>query len=155
MALTRRSFLRTGVMSAFSAGFIIGSARIGFAQTSTAGPAIPIEAQQDPVFSFVPDTFRPYVGGYFEAPNARGQMVALKLLSLQIYKPPKSALKLTTSMLATQSFRLLFQAEAALPPFTSIHKIKHPSLGQFYLFLTPKKGEGGELLYEAIITHLQ
>jgi hypothetical protein len=156
MPLTRREFMRAGMMSAISAGFILNSARIGFAQTTTtAARDIPLEARKDPVFSFQPDTFKPYVGGYFEAPNARGEMIALQLVSLETFKPSRTALRLTKKMGDTESFSLLFKADAELPPFTSIHKIKHPSLGEFSLFLSPKKGENGELFYEAVINHIQ
>jgi hypothetical protein len=155
MALTRREFVRAGVMSAISAGFILNSARIGFAQKVTRASDIPLEARKDPVFSFQPDTFKAYVGGYFEAPNARGEMIALQLVSLEVFKLSRTALRLTKKMGDTESFRLLFKAEAELPPFTSIHRIKHPSLGEFSLFLSPRKGANGELFYEAVINHIQ
>jgi hypothetical protein len=141
-------------MSAISAGFVLSSARAGFAQTGT-GREIPMEARRDPVFSFQPDTFKPYVGGYFEAPNARGEWIALQLLSLNVYKPSRAALGLTKKRSDTESFTLLFKADAELPPFTSIHKIRHPSLGEFFLFLSPRKGDNGEFFYEAVINHVQ
>jgi|SRR4030095_215006 hypothetical protein len=155
MPLTRRDFMRAGLMSAVSAGFVLSSARIGLAQTSAQGRPIPIEAQKDPVFRFQPDTFKPYVGGYFEAPNARGEMIALQLVSLNTYKPSRAAMSLTKRRIDTESFSLMFQAEAELPPFTSIHKIRHPALGEFFLFLSPRRGAEGEFFYEAVITHIQ
>jgi hypothetical protein len=153
MPLPRRQFLRLGVLSAISAGFVLGSPRIGIAQTSSAGRVVPLEAQRDPVFMFVPETFRPYVGGYFEAPNARGEMIELQLMSLKNFDSSRNASLLTRSAGQTESFTLVFKAAAQLPPFTSIHRIKHPSLGEFYLFLTPRKGESDELFYEAVINH--
>jgi len=158
MPLTRRKFLRTGVLSVFAAGFTIASARIGLAQKSAAGremePVVDIQAQKDPVFWFKPETFKPYVGGFFEAPNALGEMIELELVKLQTFIPSKNALRVTKMAGETESFTLLFKAAAQLPPFTSIHRIKHPSLGEFYLFLTPRKGESGELFYEAVINHI-
>ena len=56
--LERRKFLKMGVLSVVSTGLVLGSARIGLAQKSGAGRTfessadLPIEAQQDPVFSF-------------------------------------------------------------------------------------------------------
>jgi hypothetical protein len=48
----------------------------------------------------------------------------------------------------------MFKAAGPLPQFTSIHKISHPSLGKFDLFLTPHSQEGGALLYEAVFNHI-
>jgi hypothetical protein len=160
MSIARRKFLKMGALSVVSAGFVLASVRTGMAQNSGTQTAlsssdIPIEAQKDPVFWFKPETFKPYVGGFFEAPNVRGEMIAMQLVSLKIFKPSKSALRVTRSQVETESFTLLFEAEAQLPPFTSIHRIKHPSLGEFHLFLTPLKGESGELLYEAVFNHIQ
>jgi uncharacterized protein DUF6916 len=155
MSLTRRNFIRTGVMSAISAHLVLSTARIAFAQTAGAGQDVPIEAQKEPVFFFRLDTFKPYVGGYFESPNARGEMIAMQLVSAEAFKPSLTALRVTKKAGETDSFSLLFKAAAQLPPYTSIHKIKHPSLGEFYLFLSPKKGDSGELLYEAIINHVK
>ena len=156
MSIARRKFLKMGALSVVSAGFVLSSFRTGLAQASgtQSASSIPIEAQKDPVFWFKPETFKPYVGGFFEAPSARGEMIAMQLVSLKIFKPSKNALRLTTNRLETESFNLLFKAETQLPPFTSTHRIKHPSLGEFYLFLTRLKSESGELLYEAVINHI-
>jgi Domain of unknown function (DUF6916) len=146
MTFTRRKFLEAGVMSAIAAGFIASNVPVSFAQTSD----IPIEAQRDPVFFFRLDTFKPYVGGFFETPNARGEMIAMRLKSAAAFSLSRTAKRLTGSRIETEGFTLLFEASAELPPFTSIHKIKHPSLGEFYLFLTHQKSAPGEFLYEAV-----
>lgn len=159
MSLERRRFLKLGVLSVLGTGLAVTCARTGFTQESSAGRIqssadLPIEAQQDPVFWFKPQTFKPYVGGYFEAPNARGQMISLRLVSMKTYKLPATASRVTSPISETESFSLTFEAASELPSFTSIHRIKHPSLGEFYLFLTPRKGEDGELFYEAVINHI-
>jgi hypothetical protein len=156
MTLPRREFLRTGVLSVVSAGFLLSSARMGLAQKPFRGPAdIPLEAQQDPVFRFAPDTFKPYIGGFFESPNARGEMIELQLLSVTTYRPTKTARALTTLRGDVESFSLQFKAAAQLPLFNSIYLIRHQALGDFYLFLTPRKNDDGDLFYEAVISHLQ
>ena len=101
---------------------------------------------------FAEETFRPYVGGVFQAPNARGEMIELRLLKVQSHKPSD---KLTKRMRESKAFSLTFKASDELPPFTSIHTIKHPALGEFDLFLTKRKTEQGELFYEAVINHAQ
>jgi hypothetical protein len=159
MPLSRRTFLRDGLRSAASVGLLIASSRVGLGQkpgrgqvrvTPNAQPEIPIEAQKDPVFSFVEDTFKPYVGGIFQAPNARGEMIELRLVRVQTHKPTNTVTKRARE---SKSFSLVFKASDELPPFTSIHTISHPALGEFDLFLTVRKTDDGEIFYEAVINH--
>ncbi|HET9526147.1 MAG TPA: hypothetical protein VFO99_08275 [Pyrinomonadaceae bacterium] len=159
MPQSRRAFLRDGLRSALSVGLLLGASRVGFGQT-TQGQGrvtpstqleIPIEAQKDPVFLFVEETFKPYVDGIFQAPNARGEMIELKLIKLQGYKPSN---KLTSRTRESKSFTLTFKASDELPPFTSIHTIRHPALGEFDLFLTKHKIDD-DLFYEAVINHVK
>jgi len=156
MTLPRRKFLRTGILSVVSAGFLLSNDRIGWAQQSSSGRVeISLQTQKDPVFRFEPDTFKPYINGFFEAPNARGEMVELQLLSVTTFKPTRTGMQLTRRRGDVETFSLMFKAAAQLPIFTSIHLIKHQALGEFYLFLTPRKNADGDLFYEAVISHLQ
>ena len=160
MPHSRRAFLKGGVISALSVGLLFASSRAGLGQTAqgqgrvspNTQPEIPIEAQKDPVFFFSQDTFKPYVNGIFQAPNALGQMIDLKLVRVETYKAKG---KLTDRTRDTNGFTLLFKASAELPPFTSIHTIRHAALGEFDLFLTKRKTDDGELFYEAVINHFK
>jgi len=155
MPHSRRAFLRGGLLSALSVGLLLASSRAGFSQdpkTPITPADIPLEAQRDPVFRFSEETFKPYVNGIFTAPNARGEKIELRLIELVPYKPPK---KLTARAVPSTSFTLIFKAAGELPPFTSIHTISHPALGEFDLFLSKRKTDDGDLYYEAVITHLQ
>lgn len=161
MSLSRRRFLRDGLCSAVSVGLLLASSRIGLGQTQTQkneigrlppGSPVPLEAQRDPVFFFREETFKPYVGGIFQAPNARGEMIELRLVKVQGYK---ATARLTSSTRESKSFSLIFKAAGELPPFTSIHSIKHPALGEFDLFLSVRKTDDGDLFYEAVINHAQ
>lgn len=159
MPLSRRSFLRDGLCSAVSVALLLASSRLvpgqpqkrQFGQVPP-GSAIPIEAQLDPVYFFREETFKPYVDDIFQAPNARGEMIELRLVKLLSYK---SSGKSTSRMRETKAFSLIFKAADELPPFTSIHTIRHPALGEFSLFLTKRKTDNGDLFYEAVINHLQ
>jgi Domain of unknown function (DUF6916) len=160
MALQRRKFLKAGILFAGSAALALGTARLGFAQKArgrvgVGGPRIPIAAQEDAVFMFTRATFDPYVGGFFQAPNARGEMVSLKLLKAESYIPKRTTQLSTGRAIEVESFSLLFSASESLPPFTSIHKISHPALGEFSLFLTRRDGVNGEILYEAVFNHVR
>jgi hypothetical protein len=114
---------------------------------------MPLQAQTDPVFLFSPATFKPYVGSIFTAPNARGERIPMTLISLTQFTP-RQPTKVTSNYLRTETFSLVFKADADLPPFTSIHKMSHPALGDFSLFLTKIKSTRGDRLYEAVINHI-
>lgn len=154
MPQSRRTFLRDGLCSVLSVGLLLTSFRAGFAQnpkTPTTPTSVPIEAQKDPVFLFSEETFKPYVNGIFTAPNARGEKIELRLVELVPYKAPK---KVPSHSVTTKSFTLIFKTSDELPPFTSIHTISHPSLGEFDLFLSKRKTDDGYFIYEAVINHL-
>jgi hypothetical protein len=147
MPLSRRIFLRDAFRSTLSVGLVLAAARMGFGQD----PGVPIDAQKDPVFMFAAATFEPYVGDIFQAPNSRGELVELRLVSVEKYEADNTLTKLARP---SDSFSLNFKAAGELPPFTSIHTISHPRLGKFDLFLTRRKNENG-LYYEAVINHAQ
>lgn len=149
MPLSRRSFLRDAFRSTLSVGLVVAAARMGLGQQD---PSVPIDAQKDPVFMFAASTFAPYVGDIFQAPNSRGELVAMTLVSVEKYEAENT---LTRRARSSDSFSLSFKAAGELPPFTSIHTISHPRLGKFDLFLTRRKNEKGELYYEAVFNHAQ
>jgi hypothetical protein len=158
--LPRRSFLRDAFRSTVSFGLLLAGAKLSFGQKRrgviTLPPNnlldIPLEAQKDPTFMFTESTFRPYVGSIFQAPNALGEMIELRLLRIQTYEHVN---RVTKRAGTSDSFSLIFKASDELPPFTSIHKISHPALGDFDLFLTPRKTGKGEQFYEAVFNHVR
>lgn len=162
MSLERRRFLKSATLTAVSAGLALGLGRTVMGQKKwqpvekSIGYQIPIKAQEDPLFHFTEATFRPYVNDIFQAPDGSGEMVTLRLVGVNGYKPKANSM-VTTARAAkpreTKSFSLMFKAEKELPPFTSIHKVRHPALGKFDLFLTPREVDG-EFFYEAVFNHL-
>ncbi len=155
MAISRRFFLKSGSLTALAAGAALSSRRLAFGQSQgDPGFQIPITAQQQPTYMFTRATFDPYVGGIFQAPDARGQMINLTLLSTTTNKPAASTRISTRRARDTDSFSLSFKASRPLPPFTSIHRISHPSLGDFDLFLTPRPQDRGVMMYEAVFNHI-
>ena len=159
MRVPRRKFLKTSLFSAVSVGLALSGGPVVAQKqqtpiTTSIDPLVdlPVEAQIDPVASFKPETFKPYIGGIFTAPNASGEKVELKLLSVATFKPTNT--RSTKSVVKTESFTLTFQGAAELSPFTSIYKINHPSLGDFRLFLTNHRTGNGEIFYYAVINHL-
>ena len=171
MNTPRRSFLKSGTLTALSAGFALAAPKVIFGQKSkeasadnidyqTQGSAdslnyqIPIEAQQDALFYFTRATFDPYIGDIFQAPDGWGQMVALTLVSVSTYKMRPVTRLSTKKTRQPSSFSLMFRASDPLPPFTSIHKMSHPALGKFDLFLTSHQDEDGTFFYEAVFNHI-
>lgn len=151
MLIARRKFVQSSLL--FGAVLFLGNARSGFARVLAANGKLPDDVLHDPVYRFTRETFEPYVGGSFEAPDARGEMVALKLLKVDSYAP-RATTKITTGRPeGTETFSLLFSAEAGLAGLTNIHSIKHGALGEFKLGLTRKDGPGGEIYYEAVFNH--
>ena len=169
MSIARRSFLKSVTMTTLSAGLALGTAQSIFGQRGRneeirsrrdrrgAGDNFPtpIEAQQDALFFFRASTFSPYVGDYFQAPNSRGEMIELKLTRVSEYKMTATGRALAKNARQPDSFTLTFSASEELPPFTSIHKVSHPALGKFDVFLTSRKTDDGDLIYEAVFNHIQ
>lgn len=153
MLLPRRKFLESSLLFGASV-LILSNARQAFSRALINSNELPIDVLRDPVYQFSKETFEPYVGGYFEALNARGEMVALKLIKVDSYQP-KEATKITTGRpVDTESFSLLFSAEAPLSA-ASIHRIKHGALGEFKLFLTRVYGSSREIYYEAVFNRVR
>src|SRR4029453_13789627 len=161
MHLPRRQFLKTSVVSAISAGLALSISRDSFAQKVQGGVKVTIHRRTDlslavqgvPVFCFKGKRLKTYGGSIFTAPNSRGEQVQLELLSVNTFRTRNSS-KVTKRFINTDSFSLMFKASAELPPFTSIHKVNHPALGEFDLFLSPRTDANGDRFYEAVINHI-
>ena len=170
MSIPRRSFLKSATLTTLSAGLALGTAHSIFGQRSlnentrptrrdTRSDAgddfqVPLKAEQDALFSFKASTFTPYVGDIFQVPNARGEMIELKLTGVTEYKMNTATRISTRKARQPNSFSLTFSTTERLPPFTSIHKMSHPALGKFDLFLTSHETEDGVFLYEATFNHI-
>jgi hypothetical protein len=158
MSVSRRKFLKSGALTALSAGLIFKAAESAFAQKKVPDRPIlkfevPFEARQNPILYYDRATFEPYIGGIFIGRDARGGPVELRLRSVIEYKP-KSAAITPGRTRDTESFTLTFTSSKALPEFTSIQVIEHPVLGKFDLFLQ-RAGDSREIVYQATITHLR
>ena len=170
MSIPRRSFLKSATMTTFSAGLALGAAHSIFGQGSlndetrstrrdTRGDTgdyfpVPMKAQRDVVSYFKASTFTPYVGDIFQVPNARGETIELKLTGVSEYKMKAATWISNVRARQTESFSLTFSSTERLPVFTSIHKMSHPALGKFDLFLISHETEDGTFLFEATFNHL-
>jgi hypothetical protein len=158
MSVSRRKFIKSGTITALSAGLVFRAAESAFGQRGKAGRPIskfevPYEARQNPIIYYDHTTFQPYIGGTFIGRDARGRTVELRLLRVTEYKPITRTMITTGETRDTNSFSLTFSASRSLPPFTSIHAIEHPVLGKFDLFLQ-RSDDKGQIIYQAVINHL-
>jgi hypothetical protein len=158
MTISRRFFLKTGSLTALAVGVVsLGSDKLifGHSRLTGSGPGFPIPAGalQQAVRMFTRATFEPLVGEMFAAPDAQGNMVGLKLLKVTPYKPSAATKLSTRAARDTDSFSLSFKAGGRLPEFTSMHKVSHPTLGEFDLFLKPSTVKGA-WFYEAVFHHI-
>jgi hypothetical protein len=155
----RRKFLKSATLTTFSAAVALVGSRFAFGQrrkkASTVNYPVPLEVQYSPLFSYTSATFEPYVGDIFQAPNARGQMITITLLSVTPYKMQQNTRLSTKKAAQPTSFSLTFRAEARLPQFSSIHRVSHPALGEMDLFLTGYRAVDGTLYYEAVFNHIK
>ena len=154
MLLARRKFIQSSLIFSATAFLLSENSPMAFARTMLNDGSIPDEALRDPLYSFTRETFEPYVGGYFEALGARGQMVPLKLVKVDSYSP-KPETNICKRALETQTFSLQFKADSPLPSSSSIHPIKHGALGDFKLFLTRRDPASREYMYEAVFNRLR
>jgi hypothetical protein len=157
MSVSRRKFIKSGALTALSAGLIFKAGESAFGQKKAPRRPIskfdvPYEAQQNPILYYDRATFEPYIGGTFIGRDSRGRAIELRLLRVTENKPTSATITQGRSP-DTESFSLTFNASRPLPPFTSIHVIDHAVLGKFDLFLQ-SVGDNSQLLYQAVITHL-
>ncbi len=159
MSFERRRFLKSATLAAVSAGMTLGLGRHAFGQKTwkaldrIIGHPIPIKAQQDSLFYFSEATFRPYLNDIFQAPDWRSKMVALELIGVNGYKPKADSMVAASKARETRAFSLMFKASEPLSPFTTIYKMRHPALGRFDLFMTPRQKDG-TFYYEAVFNHI-
>lgn len=159
MSIARRSFLKSAATTTISAGLALTSAHLAFGQQTgrrilagRPGADSPTTLG-DSLANFNYSTFKPYVGDYFQVPNAKGEMVALKLVRAKEFVMSTAPMQKKAGR-TPKGFSLTFNGSDPLPPFTSIHKMNHPALGEFDLFLTSRKTDDGSFVYEAVFSQI-
>ena len=159
MRLPRRGFVKTGVLSAISAGIVASNPGLLFSQKGQATQSdgmrsIPLSARRNPVYACTQATFAGFVGDIFTTPNARGRKLELELVKVSGYEPSPKARMMLRKGIQPATFSLTFLSADELPPFTTIHKLHHAKFGEFPLFMTRSRREDGLYAYEAVISHL-
>jgi hypothetical protein len=159
MSVSRRSFLRSGALSALTAAVALNATGLALGQDRRS-PApsedsqIPFQAQQSPLFYFKRETFEPYVGGVFVA-RAGAHSVEMTLTQVRDCTASAKSSAVTKKARATDCFALSFRSSGKLTDLTTIYDIEHAGLGNFPLFLTRRDGPRGTYFYEAVFNHVR
>jgi hypothetical protein len=157
MRLPRRSFLKSGTLTAISAGITLSGVRLALGQKGRA-PAIdfqlPIEAQKDPLYYYTRASFEPYVGSIFSTRGLRGKTVELTLTRVVEYKPQRKTKISTRKPGETDCFSLMFNASGGLPAYSNIPSLYHPAFGKLDMFLVSHGEVNGKLFYEAVFNRI-
>ena len=146
MQVPRRNFIKAGTLTAVSAGVALSSASLSLGAINESGVLGLLGIKT----ALTRETFEPYIGEIFKAPNARGRMINLTLTQVAAYTP-NSKTKITTQKpKRSDCFSVTFTSPEPLPHSASIHKLSHPAFGKFDLFLTPNQTADNTMTYEAV-----
>lgn len=163
MSVNRRSFIKSGALSALTAALGLSFVAPALGQVKPKRRAIvspspglkeiPFGAQRSPLFYFTRETFQPYVGGIFTVSAGR-KTVRMTLVGVTDYTPKAAARLSPRGVQPTRSFVLKFRSADKLTNLTTIYNVQHAALGKFPMFLTRREGPAGTSLYEAVFNHL-
>lgn len=156
MLVPRRKFLKSGALTALTAGIVLGLPDFTYAKSGCVSNMMPGAdllrgAAAGKLYELRRETFEPYVGTIFNG-RGHGRQAALKLVSIRDYEPKPESI--TKQSIPTESFSLHFKSSRPLSE-NSIHLLGHESLGEISLFLTCSKCEDGKFSYEAVFNHLK
>jgi hypothetical protein len=150
MSVSRRRFLRSGAVSAVSAGLVLQSAGKALGGNSIQPSLSTPNSRGRLVFNYSRANFEPHIGGTFKV-RLGEDSVNLKLIDLVDYKTRLGRQMPSTG---TESFVLAFRAPKMLSYHSATQKLEHPALGKFDLFMTGSK-ERGRIFYTAVINRIR
>ena len=159
MSLSRRNFLKSGALTALSAGCLLSSFSSVLGQglkhsTPVSSPGAPRKIRRGLLGYYRKSAFEPYVGSTFRVNTGWGRTIDLTLANVSEYRPHPDTRITLAEQPETESFSLLFKSSERLPEFSAIHSLDHDALGRFDLFLGYNKLEDGTILYEAVFNRL-
>lgn len=156
MAISRRKFIAAGAAALVIVGGpaadldrVLGQGRrAGLDRDLNAGD-IPYEAQRDPLFFFVKETFTPYVNSTFVIRAPNGRSANFKLIGVD---DPPARPKSNPGNRVTSSFSLFFTTGKRSWPQDE-YQVTHDALGTFNLLIVPIVSRS-EPMYQAVFNHL-
>lgn len=148
MSVSRRRFLKSGAISAMSAGLVLQSTRSAFGGNS-AGKSLGLSSAGGR-FNYSRANFEPHLGSTFKVRLGKDS-VNLKLIDLVDYQRSS---KRQMPVTGTESFVLAFRAPKTLHHHSTTQKLEHPALGKFDLFMTGSQ-DRGKIFYTAVINRIR
>lgn len=153
MNISRRRFIKTGVMVAAFAGVPLGLAKTAAAQqvgrpdSLTSDQALN-EGQTDRLFYYNKSTFTPYLNSQFRVHLNSSKAVAVTLVGIEDFSDSQE----TLSAVGDECFALQFNEPSGRAFGQQTYEVEHAALGQFSLFIVPvgmRTGKG-QVSYEAV-----
>ncbi len=159
MALSRRKFLKSGILVALSATIPLKIANTAAGQQRSPKPVspgtvfqVPYESQTDPVYYFKKSTFSPYLNTIFRIHYQPKKVMSLRLIRVTDAGPVDG--RKADAAVGKECFSIIFRAPLYSQPLSQkTYQIEHGALGTFNLFLAYKGKDRYGLNYEALINH--
>lgn len=157
MTVSRRKFLRAGTMLTLSAALPLSLTSLAVAQKRKAlpigpdRPAVPLAAQQNPLYHFTRDTFTPYVNSIFTV-NA---VPWAEIVLVEVKETPLVVAKGSTRIPTGECFTLVFRGPNRTRFRQDTYTFDHPALGKFEMFITPTDRPSKQQYYTAVINRRQ
>src|SRR5258708_21332576 len=130
--LSRRSFMRSGVLTALALGVTVATRRSAFAQGAKSNPnfdfPIPYSALQDPLMNFKQSAFKMFIGTPFNVTKPKSNVV-LTLVNVTGYQPDPNTKITTKPPRPCDCYSLSFSATGALPTTNTVYSLTHAALG--------------------------
>lgn len=154
MVLSRREFVR-GSLCAVSAGLALGMTGQAMAQSRhkspqipDAGFAIPMEAQNDPLFFMTQRTFSQYLETKFLIDPGYTSPIETTLIEVKDIRSPHARKK---NVAGQECFLLTFRNDGRKTVKQGTYQVRHEALGTFELFVVPSEDREGRKFFEAVI----
>lgn len=159
MSLSRRKFMKAGVVAAACAVLPVKSASGRSATATRGGSLIPLAQQASSVNSeqlgyYTKSSFAPYLNTQFRVYLSQSSTRTLKLVEVRDYLATLSpSLVREASSSGVECFSLLLTCPPGRSFAQDTYLVEHEALGTFYLFLVPVSQQGKAALdyYEAIV----
>lgn len=156
MTLSRRKFMKAGIMVAAFAGIplktlVAPGQQLGGGQPSGELYPIPVEAQNDLLNYYTSSTFKPYINSLFQIRLTNNDAKYITLVEVKDNCPAPAQNGVTT---LGDCYSLLFLSMRNQSSKQNTYIVKHPSLGEFSLFIVPvgkRIARTNQQYYEAVI----
>jgi TAT (twin-arginine translocation) pathway signal sequence len=158
MNISRRRFMKAGMMVAATALVPLGFAKRAVAQQAKGSGPKPSSSGKPlskdhlgQVFNYNKSSFTPYVNTEFRVYSKSSKAAAVTLTKIEDFPNSQEALEAFEG----ECFSLQFAGPANKRFGQQTYEVEHSSLGKFHLFLVPvgMRRAKGEVSYEAVFNH--